>query len=629
VVLVTEQRNGESCAQVTRTQYDSAGRVTALQYPTGRLVEYVYNGTEPTVPSSIWTQVDGEPMELVSQVTAAGGRVTGWHSWNGIENRAGAYVTGQPRSSWATLEGSSVSHRYVVDEDAQGNPLHINDLTPATTENLTYDPAFLTLMTAQSEDPNGPAPYRDIQYTVARGLEGNRLKVRQLMPSVSASDMCVAQTVESLRTSTYQYPADSSRLQEIHVEQTDSETGQQWEMSNLFFYTASGALSSWTVYDDKATYFNPMTGELETTSVAVRSVEIKYDQEDEMVEWTDDTTTHRYEYDSRRLRSRKLLADGGKTQFWYLGGGQLLSEVHVPTNGIEPTTSRDYVWLGGTVAAFVDSQVMSGGVEDDSEAAAYFVHSGLLSEAKVVTDASGLAVWQGERDPFGTMNSRTAGSLAGGYAIGFPGQYTDVETGLAYNWFRYYNPAIGRYLESDPLLAAGMPMPPYSYANGNPLVYTDPDGRDVIVLPLPAAGAGAGAVGGAVTAGAAVTAAGMAGWMAGRGIDSLPVPGFSSMSEGIQYALDQMFAKPPKDASDPDGSKAPGKPGAAEGFKDPKGGPDWVPNPNGKGHGWRDAKGNVWVPTGKGQCAHGGPHWDVQSPGGGYTNVYPGGGVRK
>ncbi|RZI62654.1 MAG: hypothetical protein EOP37_01485 [Rubrivivax sp.] len=31
------------------------------------------------------------------------------------------------------------------------------------------------------------------------------------------------------------------------------------------------------------------------------------------------------------------------------------------------------------------------------------------------------------------------------------------------------------------------------------------------------------------------------------------------------------------------------------------------------------------MPTGQGDLAHGGPHWDVQLPGGGYVNVYPGG----
>jgi hypothetical protein len=40
------------------------------------------------------------------------------------------------------------------------------------------------------------------------------------------------------------------------------------------------------------------------------------------------------------------------------------------------------------------------------------------------------------------------------------------------------------------------------------------------------------------------------------------------------------LAKPPDDAADLNGAKAPGKPGEAEGFADPKGGPEWAPNPN-------------------------------------------------
>jgi hypothetical protein len=73
-------------------------------------------------------------------------------------------------------------------------------------------------------------------------------------------------------------------------------------------------------------------------------------------------------------------------------------------------------------------------------------------------------------------------------------------------------------------------------------------------------------------------------------------------------------ASPPSDAHDPDGAKAPGKPGVNEGFQDPPDGEEWVRNPNGRGNGWRDADGNVWIPTGHGGAAHGGPHWDVQPP---------------
>lgn len=86
---------------------------------------------------------------------------------------------------------------------------------------------------------------------------------------------------------------------------------------------------------------------------------------------------------------------------------------------------------------------------------------------------------------------------------------------------------------------------------------------------------------------------------------------------------------PPDNAYDPNGPKAPGKPGEAEGYRDPRGSPNWVPNPNpgsgGSSHGWEDDKGRVWCPTGQGGRAHGSPHWDVQKPGGGYDNIFPGG----
>ncbi len=47
-------------------------------------------------------------------------------------------------------------------------------------------------------------------------------------------------------------------------------------------------------------------------------------------------------------------------------------------------------------------------------------------------------------------------------------------------------------------------------------------------------------------------------------------------------------------------------------------------------YGWPDKKGKIWVPTGPGSTAHGGPHWDVVDPNGhDYDNVYPGGIIRK
>lgn len=102
----------------------------------------------------------------------------------------------------------------------------------------------------------------------------------------------------------------------------------------------------------------------------------------------------------------------------------------------------------------------------------YFIHNDHLGTPQVVTDANQSVVWQADYQPFGEVDITTNHI---DQDARFPGQYIDDATGLHYNYFRDYDPTIGRYIQSDPIgLNAGFNT--YGYVGGNPLIYSDPRG---------------------------------------------------------------------------------------------------------------------------------------------------------
>jgi RHS repeat-associated protein len=101
-----------------------------------------------------------------------------------------------------------------------------------------------------------------------------------------------------------------------------------------------------------------------------------------------------------------------------------------------------------------------------------YVHADHLGSPQKLTDAGQATVWDGVFDPFGEEVA-IAGLAA--MQMRFPGQYADEETGYSYNYSRDYDPAIGRYLQSDPIgLFGGLNT--FAYGYNNPISSVDPQG---------------------------------------------------------------------------------------------------------------------------------------------------------
>lgn len=70
-------------------------------------------------------------------------------------------------------------------------------------------------------------------------------------------------------------------------------------------------------------------------------------------------------------------------------------------------------------------------------------------------------------------NPSSLGALE--FNLRFPGQYADKETNLYYNYFRDYDPVLGRYEQSDPIgLYGGLNT--YAYVGSQVTSRTDPTG---------------------------------------------------------------------------------------------------------------------------------------------------------
>jgi RHS repeat-associated protein len=109
----------------------------------------------------------------------------------------------------------------------------------------------------------------------------------------------------------------------------------------------------------------------------------------------------------------------------------------------------------------------------------FYVYTDQINTPRVITSAVSNAMvwWWDLADPFGVDSPIENPSGAGAFTYNprMPGQLFDKETNYFYNYYRYYDPQIGRYVQSDPIGLDGGANT-YVYSDGNPISNADPSG---------------------------------------------------------------------------------------------------------------------------------------------------------
>ncbi len=474
----TDTDHGLNQVSSAALTYDAAGRKTeeAVTYPNGTTLSYRY---------------DYSPAGYVTRVT--------WADGTAIDYAYSGH--GQLQTVSIPGEGNiSVSDYKWVE------PTKIT-LPGGSTQNRTVD-GLLYLEELKVKSPN--------QQTVLN--VSNTWGNVQELKTQTRSDTAGATT--TTRNSSFSYD-DEMRLVEAQADSggvfgTDTERFTLDGVGNRV--THSKVSGNW-IYDENnrltrigdgscgqsgvTCYAYDQAGNLTQKQTATRTLQYRYDTQNRLVQVQEASGNliARYGYDPlhRRIWKEQFRDRDGQVLSQALRTFYLYSEEGLLAEAAQPITLRQ----DGSVVASGASQVTTQyGFRPGSEwgtgplfiktmnsngqaSFGYFHHDQLRTPLQA-TDAAGNIVWSAEYSAFGRVRITTPLATANQPTIHMnlrlSGQYEDSETGLHYNFHRYYDPDTGRYMQRDPIgLAGGMNS--YTYVDGNPVSYVDPTG-EIAFIPI-------------------------------------------------------------------------------------------------------------------------------------------------
>jgi len=277
-------------------------------------------------------------------------------------------------------------------------------------------------------------------------------------------------------------------------------TIRQQQSGNLYYADSNGPVSpagplalGWTMATSThwaANYFSltPVTsypGTIATSTYA-------YDKNGNLTS-VGTTTFYTYDFQNRMMSSGNGHAT---TTYSYDPFGSRISQTSASSTTIYPSTfysitstlsgstttatSTDYVYSGSTLFATVDQKMVNGTATGTP--ITRYNHTDNLVSTNVTSDSNGHLAQSFDYAPYGSVLA-TTNTGATGAARQYIGQFTDASN-LSYLNARYYDSTRGQFLSQDPIFLSSsqnltdpQSLNSYSYSEGNPIVRSDPTGR--------------------------------------------------------------------------------------------------------------------------------------------------------
>ncbi|MCL7489395.1 MAG: RHS domain-containing protein [Desulfobulbaceae bacterium] len=465
--------------QETTYSYDNNSNLISSVDATGRMVVYSYDYLNRLTRTEFFSSsTAADPAKTITYTYNKLGSLTGYddtitsasYQYDDLQRRTGETVNypGFSLSQGFTYYGNGLKKSYTDPAgrtrswsyDKAGRPtgLNLGEAGEVTTNSYAWNqPSKITLpggstlnfIYNQVQELTGittkdPGSNPVIDYTYARAGNGR----------VNAKNT-------GHGSYTYGYD-DADRLTAVQGPQDDEAytyDGLGNRTTSLEYgnwnYDANNRLSSYgdttLGYDDHGNLISKTAGTAATTFSYTVDNRLQQVKENSSV-----TVSYGYDPFGRRLWKE---AGGSRTYFFYNDEG-LAGEYDASGNEL-----RTYGYNAGSPWSTNPLFVR----ENDQY---YWYQNDHLGTPQKIIAQNGAVVWSAKYDAFGNalVEVETVGNN-----LRFPGQYFDEETGLHYNWNRYYDPETGRYITADPIgLDGGINL--YAYVGGNPVNYFDPEG---------------------------------------------------------------------------------------------------------------------------------------------------------